>query len=824
MIKYLRYLLLIFLLLAQPVFAGKILDVTFNDDTLTDSVGNLTGGAGKRVSDATYHDSSLLKRSFGNRENYTEFSESPNSDGVGVGDQWDGSGVSIAGPPAQSSPLGANTATRVTIEGVQGSLYIQEQLEDNPANDSVMVISAYVNITNSTFTHVWMHGLDEDGTPHGYYYYLSGAGSLGADGSKDGAPINPTITSEGDGWYRISHGFPTSDGGATVNGFIYMSEGDAEDEWNNTAGTHTGGESFDIAGWQIELLPSGNALTEMITAQNNRDFSSETIGNWTAYVDGAGTCTYDGANPSAEKVGKLTSSGDTYLAGQITLGTHTASLSANTYYLASADVYMEAGNTNTTAMITFGSVTGDSPGSITKDIGTGSWETLTFINYFASDVIGTLRVRFDGDPADGDILYFDNVSLQEIPDYAAFYPSTYSGSTNGEAQGHAARLIPAIPRIEDGKLLVEGEGINLLDYSEDFNGNWANTRLSSALNAIGPTGEANTATTLTENGDDNSHRLADQTSYQFVSGTQYTLSAYFKAGERTKALLKFPNSAFPAIGLQVDLTAKTVSPDGSSYDAMGLETIGNGWYRAWCVDTADTTIEGVSLINMLNDALETSYQGNGSTLLVFGANLTETPYPTSYIYADGCPTVRTTEAGSTTNGYTYTMESAFSEALDTADIEGTLITIFTPLYDYGDQDSIDQILAAYDGSYALLRTMSSGKISCIDDGNDEITVDIDFERGNEVVAALTWQGTHGIDKKALDVKYEDSWSYSGLEDLDDNGWRVSGSTLYLNRGRTSPMLINRIVMYDEYMTQAQIEGEPWAEGCLSLGFSLGLCL
>ena len=58
----------------------------------------------------------------------------------------------------------------------------------------------------------------------------------------------------------------------------------------------------------------------------------------------------------------------------------------------------------------------------------------------------------------------DNLSITAIPPLAMLEPSDFAEGT-----------IPAQPRFEADGLLIEGEAVNLLDYSEDFS-QWGNYR------------------------------------------------------------------------------------------------------------------------------------------------------------------------------------------------------------------------------------------------------------------------------------------------------------------------------------------------------------
>ena len=174
------------------------------------------------------------------------------------------------------------------------------------------------------------------------------------------------------------------------------------------------------------------AGSEAITASNDQNFESGTIGNWTATKDGSGTVTYDStslgyANENgSDKQGKIESSGDTYLAAALTTGYVT--VSANTLYRLEALVAVPAANTNKDVKITAssafsGSINSNPTGQTLSD---DTWTKIVNYAYIAADNVGNFPIGFQGDPADGDIIYFDNVSIRPVQ--ISWTP--WTGSTN----------------------------------------------------------------------------------------------------------------------------------------------------------------------------------------------------------------------------------------------------------------------------------------------------------------------------------------------------------------------------------------------------------
>ena len=183
----------------------------------------------------------------------------------------------------------------------------------------------------------------------------------------------------------------------------------------------TGSAYFDDISFREVTAPgkgSFNALTagssEAISDLNDTDFRDGDIGNWGVSADGAGTLAYNTTDIGGvdDKQALLTSSGDAFLYGVLAL-TY-APLSANTWYKLTANVYVPAGNTNKTVEV-IPSALADATQSNPSEILPGdTWVEYVNYVYVAADVIGGIAVGFNGNPADGDKLYFDNISIKKI--------------------------------------------------------------------------------------------------------------------------------------------------------------------------------------------------------------------------------------------------------------------------------------------------------------------------------------------------------------------------------------------------------------------------
>ena len=171
--------------------------------------------------------------------------------------------------------------------------------------------------------------------------------------------------------------------------------------------------------------------------------------------------------------------------------------------------------------------------------------------------------------------------------------------------------------------LVEVVPWNLFGYSEDgTSGQWGNpvNIASVTLNSTTAPNGTNTGNLVVENSANGNHWF--EPSFASINGTPYTISAYFKAKERTQcALYGFSdNGVFSQQQVIFDLSTGTVvSQSGTQTNA--IENVGNGWYRCSMTITANAS-SAAYFGNGLANAGSTSYAGNGTSgLYMWGRQL-----------------------------------------------------------------------------------------------------------------------------------------------------------------------------------------------------------
>ena len=228
------------------------------------------------------------------------------------------------------------------------------------------------------------------------------------------------------------------------------------------------------------------------------------------------------------------------------------------------------------------------------------------------------------------------------------------GATRINSQGLIETVADGVSRLNypliDGKVvgcpshLLEPQRTNLIQYSEDFtDSSWFfddATLISNSV--ISPDGTQN-ASTLIGNTVNSRHHIASSVGNAFADGS-YTVFA--KAKELRYLQITSVNTTQQYVNFDL---LNGVFVLGSDFSNAKMEDYGNGWYK--CTVVSDDEYNGyyLSLVSELNATWLESWvmPNNTDGLYIWGAQLEQGSYPTSYIKSNGSATTRSAE---TANG------------------------------------------------------------------------------------------------------------------------------------------------------------------------------
>jgi hypothetical protein len=343
--------------------------------------------------------------------------------------------------------------------------------------------------------------------------------------------------------------------------------------------------------------------------------------------------------------------------------------------------------------------------------------------------------------------------------------------------------------------LIEEQRTNLLQRSEEFdNAYWGKTRSSITPNiVVAPDGTLTGDKLVEDTTASNTHSTFLAAAVTVAANTAHTVTAFFKAGERTRCGLNMFNSAFTnGVRSDINLSAGTVTTEilGTATSvSTSISSVGNGWFRVSVTAIVDNSSTAINVQISLRDASgNASYTGDGySGVYIWGAQLEVGAFPTSYI-----PTTTAT----------------VTRAADAASMTGTN---FSSWYRQ-DEGTLYAQASALSG-----RSVFSGRYYEANDGTNNNRI-----ASATLNAFVTYQGgpqfnvnptATASDKTALAYKVNDfAFSLNGATALTDTSGNIPAVTFFAigsnapNAGGQANGYIKKLAYYPARLTNAELQG------------------
>ena len=222
-------------------------------------------------------------------------------------------------------------------------------------------------------------------------------------------------------------------------------------------------------------------------------------------------------------------------------------------------------------------------------------------------------------------------SLTQMPFNEALDFTRASSATARTATGKIQEVLTDEQRLVGNRegLLIEEQRTNLLKYSEKMDESvYRRLNVDVTPNAVISPNNATEGDKLVADNNDDLHWFYQNVTV--VSGTEHTFSIFVKAGAVTEVSIRLQALSGSANTVYLyDLALGT----GNGY----IESFPNGWYRLSGSFTPDTTS---GRFYIFISGAQVAYEGNGASLYIWGAQVEEGSYPSSYIPTVGSSVTR----------------------------------------------------------------------------------------------------------------------------------------------------------------------------------------
>jgi len=340
-------------------------------------------------------------------------------------------------------------------------------------------------------------------------------------------------------------------------------------------------------------------------------------------------------------------------------------------------------------------------------------------------------------------------------------------------------------------LLIEGSRTNLITYSEDLaDSSWFAFNSPTITNSVMASPKGNSSVSTIEQ-TSSSQQLVSAQYLTLTVGQQYTFSCFAKSGNH--GWFRLTHVTGDATGCWFDLengVMGTVNSDGASMTAYP-----NGWYRITNTFTAtestSTPVGGVpqlALIALARGDGQTQPASIGQNVHVWGVQLTEASFPSSYISTSGSAEDRAADdcsIGSFSSWYNQTEGSFIYDVNVNTDYAG-----IAELRAGGNSGSRGRFMRQNDAYYMRLNG-----------GKAQVNGSLTYPNGSAKLAYRMEPGNHQqVTNGAIENSYAGG-NFGGPIPLYNKMWIGLGENLsvYLNGH------IARIAYYSQPLNDEQLQ-------------------
>ncbi len=368
-----------------------------------------------------------------------------------------------------------------------------------------------------------------------------------------------------------------------------------------------------------------------------------------------------------------------------------------------------------------------------------------------------------------------------------------------------------LPRFEEvggyRALLIEPAGTNLVTYSHEFRAaisDWTNN--NSTVTDDDTTGPDGTAAAdklvLDATAAVYHYTVLSIAEGSFTDNASVTFSFYAKPEELTWVCIKLRNKDNLVNYAYFNLATGGVGTE--TVDSYGSESAGNGFYRYWIThDIESGATNPLFYIYLAEADGDITIDGDSTSgIYIWGAQVEESPVPTSYIATSGSAVTRATESG----------EPHFTLPTGLFDDKGTAIVWWRPGWDYTDMpDLINSGIISSNEGLSLIynrRTGGAFRFQSFDGSTTTIKGSL-FTVGTWYKLAAKWGYLIGGVKKfrvGVDTGSGISW---GAEQTFDGSYTL-GASLRLAYGLFGPLWLRDLRLYDRIPSDSEINsmGSP----------------